>query len=68
MYIYFQSDGKDHNITEMAGFQINYRTYSKFFKVLDRIRKNFNSVLFTYDLFYRKNCVIELLFSWTTGR
>ena len=37
MYIYFQSDGKDHNITEMAGFQINYRTYSKY--TYDKIKK-----------------------------
>ena len=34
MYIFFQSDGKDHHANEMAGFQINYRTYSKFCKVL----------------------------------
>ena len=34
MYIFFQSDGKDQNANEIAGFQINYRTYSKFFKVL----------------------------------
>ena len=32
MYIYFQSDGKDHNINDIAGFQISYRTYSKLCK------------------------------------
>ena len=66
MYIYFQSNGKDHNITEMAGFQINYRTYSKY--TYDKICIYVFQFSLIYDLFNRQNCVIELLFSWTNGR
>ena len=61
VYIFFQSDGKDHNANEISGFQINYRTYSKFCILMIKFS-------FIYDLFYRQDSVIRMLFSWTNGR